>query len=304
MKLHELAAPKPSKQMSRVFESYFGSHMSFHKLTGPQARKMLTRVRGVLGESRRQPASHHSEKNPAYLKLVMVEQALVTRLNEFAVAPAPGAAPTAAAVPGAITPPTDAAAEIAAQKDPKIKLALEKAAKGQNLNPDEQKLVSAAALAKTTESLRRAYRMLKESEVQQAQVVLAAQDMVDKMQKMIEDTTSLQFKELPALVDSIKNQVGPEQSQQFNADAGAALTGLVQNLQSSKQQMEQALGVVTGQSVAPANDLGGMGDPAAGGVDPMGDESGALGQMGNIAPPMGDEEIPPAPRAALGRGRR
>jgi len=300
MKLHELAATEPSKQMSRVFESYFGSHMSFHKLTGPQARKMLTRVRGVLGESRRQPASHHSEKNPAYLKLVMVEQALVSRLNEFAMAPAPGAA----SVPGARAPATDAAGEIAAQKDPKIKLAMEKAAKGQNLNPDEQKLVAAAALTKTTESLRRAYRMLKESEVQQAQVVLAAQDMVDKMQKMIEDTSSLQFKELPALVDSIKNQVGPEQAQQFNADASAALTGLVQNLQSSKQQMEQALGVVTGQSVAPANDLGGMADAAAGG-DPMGDEmDGQLGQMGDIAAPMDDEEIAPAPMAALGRGRR
>jgi len=300
MKLHELAATEPSKQMSRVFESYFGSHMSFHKLTGPQARKMLTRVRGVLGESRRQPASHHSEKNPAYLKLVMVEQALVSRLNEFAMAPAPGDA----SVPGARAPATDAAGEIAAQKDPKIKLAMEKAAKGQNLNPDEQKLVAAAALTKTTESLRRAYRMLKESEVQQAQVVLAAQDMVDKMQKMIEDTSSLQFKELPALVDSIKNQVGPEQAQQFNADASAALTGLVQNLQSSKQQMEQALGVVTGQSVAPANDLGGMADAAAGG-DPMGDEmDGQLGQMGDIAAPMDDEEIAPAPMAALGRGRR
>jgi len=31
------------------------------------------------------------------------------------------------------------------------------------------------------------------SEVQQAQVVLAAQDMVDKMQKMLEEITAMQF---------------------------------------------------------------------------------------------------------------
>jgi uncharacterized protein (DUF2164 family) len=77
--------------------------------------------------------------------------------------------------------------------------------------------------------------------------VLAAQDMVDKMQDMIEDSTEMQFKELPALVDSIKNQIGPDQAAQFNNDAQAALSGLVQNLQGSKQQLEQALGVVTGQ---------------------------------------------------------
>jgi hypothetical protein len=71
---------------------------------------------------------------------------------------------------------------------------------------------------------------LSEGEVQQAQVVLAAQDMVDKMQSMIEDSTEMQFKELPALVDSIKNQIGPDQAAQFNNDAQSALSGLVQNL--------------------------------------------------------------------------
>jgi hypothetical protein len=80
---------------------------------------------------------------------------------------------------------------------------LTKASKGQNLTPDEQKLVAGAALMKTENRLRNAYPYLKESEVQQAQVVLAAQDMVDKMQSMLEDTTEMQFKELPALVDSI-----------------------------------------------------------------------------------------------------
>jgi hypothetical protein len=88
--------------------------------------------------------------------------------------------------------------------------------------------------------LRNAYRVLRESEVQQAQVVLAAQDMVDKMQSMLEDTTEMQFKELPALVDSIRNQIGMEQATQFNTDVTGALQGLVQNLQGAKQQLETA----------------------------------------------------------------
>ena len=91
-------------------------------------------------------------------------------------------------------------------------------------------------------------RRLKESEVQQAQVVLASQDMVDQVQKMSEQISAMQFKDLPALVDQIKNEVGVDQAMQFNTDATAALAGLLQNLQGAKTQLEQALGVVTGQA--------------------------------------------------------
>ena len=232
MKLQEFTANKPTQQVSRAFESYFGTKFQFDQLTPVQARQLLVRVRGALNETRRSPAFHQSEKNPAYLKMVMLEQALGA-----VAAPAPGTAPA----PGAAgtDPAKQAANVIAATKDPALRAALQKAAKGGSLNPEEQKLVAGAALMKTENRLRRAYRMLKESEVQQAQVVLAAQDMVDKMQSMLEDTTELQFKELPALVDSIKNQVGIDQAQQFNQDVTAALTGLVQNLQGAKAQLDQ-----------------------------------------------------------------
>jgi hypothetical protein len=248
---------------------------------------MLRKVQGLLGEHKGSMARHTSERNPTYLKLMMMEQALATRLKEMDV-PVPGAQPTAGAVQPAVQ-----------VKDPKLAAALKKSAAGQTLNPDEQKLVAGAALMKAESRLRNAYRMLKESEVQQAQVVLAAQDMVDKMQDMIEDSTEMQFKELPALVDSIKNQIGQEQAAQFNNDAQAALSGLVQNLQGSKQQLEQALGVVTGQGpvAMPGADAGMM---------PPG------GDMGLAGPPPGEEEIEitatepdaAAPAAALGRGRR
>jgi hypothetical protein len=93
-------------------------------------------------------------------------------------------------------------------------------------------------------------RRLSESEVQQAQVVLAAQDMVDQVQKMIEQVTAIQFKDLPALVNQVKNEIGHDQATQFNSDATTSLGTLVQSMQTSKQQLEQAVGVVTGQQSA------------------------------------------------------
>ena len=306
MKLQELAATKPTKQIARVFESYFGSRMKFDQITGKQAQQMLKRVRGVLGETRRQPSFHQSERNPAYLKLLMVEQALTARIKEDMMPAAPGApaapgTPTAAQAAGTMTK------NIQKFKDPKVATALQKASKGQSLTPDEQKMVAGAALMQAESRLRNAYRVLRESEVQQAQVVLAAQDMVDKMQSMLEDASEMQFKELPALVDSIKNQVGIDQASQFNADATAALTGLVQNLQGAKQQLDQALGVVTGQTPPPDAGMAAMGgapapgaEMAAAGMDDM--AAGANMAGGEIAPPP--EEPAAVPPAALGRAKR
>lgn len=312
MKLQELAAPKPSKQIAKVFESYFGSRIRFDQLSRNQTRVMLTKVQGVLKEHRGTTARHRSETNPKYLQLVMMEQALNARLKETTMPPVAGTAvPTGAPAPapGAVAAGGQPAVAGAVAKDPKLAAALKKSAAGQSLNPEEQKLVAGAAMMQAESRLRRAMSRLNESEVQQAQVVLAAQDMVDKMQGMLEDVTELQFKELPALVDSIKNQVGIDQATQFNQDATAALAGLVQNLQGAKQQLDAALNVVTGQAPAGAAAAGAMGADIAAGAGDMaaaGADMTAAGDMG------ADAELDAAaaeagaepPAAALGRAKR
>jgi hypothetical protein len=182
---------------------------------------------------------------------------------------------------------------------------------GRRLTPAQAQMVQGAkVMGMLGENQRRlVQQVLRESEVQQAQVVLAAQDMVDKMQDMLEDVTEMQFKELPALVDSIKNQVGMEQAQQFNADATAALAGLVQNLQGAKQQMETALNVVTGQ--APAMDMtapGMAGAPGAPGELPPppaldGSEENLEISADEIVAPEVDDGSEPT-KGALGRSKR
>jgi hypothetical protein len=152
----------------------------------------------------------------------------------------------------------------------------------------------------------RLYRRLREaSEIQQAQVVLAAQDMVDQVQKMSEQVSAMQFKDLPALVDQIKNEVGVDQATQFNGDASAALSGLLQNLQGAKQQLEAALGVVTGQAPqVPGADMGAdLGAPAPGeeNID-INAEVPAPGGEEDIDAEM-DANVEPA-KGTLGRSRR
>ena len=332
MKLQELAAPSPTKQIAKVFESYFGSTIEFDRLNSRQTKHLLNRVQGLLREHRSSSDRYQSQQNPSYLKLVMMEQALKSRLNENmmpAIPAAPGV-PQKPAVPGqqpaVAGQPVKPGAPVAGQPvkpgapvapgaapaattapDPKLAAALKKSQAGQTLTPDEQKLVAGAAMMQAESRLRRAMKRLNESEVQQAQVVLAAQDMVDKMQGMLEDVSELQFKELPALVDSIKNQVGIDQATQFNADASAALTGLMQNLQGAKQQMDAALGVVTGQTPPPvpgeaaANAALGGSDMAAAGADMAAGADLEADAADDLAAPAEEE---PAGGAGLGRARR
>jgi NCAIR mutase (PurE)-related protein len=298
MKLQELAA-SPTKQAAKVFESYFGGRIRLNTISRRQTRNLLGRVRGLVQEHRRTPEFHKSEKNPTYLKLIMLEQVLTKKMHEDAM-------PMAGAIPATTSNPAQAqqerkkalADQITAITKQIEEMNKQKAALQQAMN-------NPSAVAMENRKHNRLYRRLQESEIQQAQVVLAAQDMVDRVQKMLEDVTSMQFKDLPALCDQVKNEVGVEQSVQFNTDANAALGGLVQNLQASKQQLEQALGVVTGQggAVPPAMDaLGGAGLPDDGQMSAP--EMDAEMPADDLEADLDIDANMKTPPAALGRGRR
>jgi hypothetical protein len=305
MKLLELAA-SPTKQAAKVFESYFGGRIRLNTISRRQTRDLLGRVRGLVKEHRKTPEFHQSEKNPTYLKLIMLEQVLTKKMHEDVAggATVPMGQPTNGAP--STTPTTNPAQAEQARKKALTDQIAATTKQIEELNKRKTQLSQAmnnpaAMAAMENRKHNRLYRRLQESEIQQAQVVLAAQDMVDRVQKMLEDVTSMQFKDLPALCDQVKNEVGVEQSVQFNTDANTALGSLVQNLQASKQQLEQALGVVTGQPQLPAMDaLGGAELPADGQL-PAPDLDNDTADLEADLDIDANLETPPA---ALGRGRR
>jgi hypothetical protein len=189
-------------------------------------------------------------------------------------------------------------------KDPKVQAAMKKSQSGQTLNPEEQKLVGAVAASAMQKESLQARRRLRESEIQQAQVVLAAQDMVDQVQKMLEQISAMQFKDLPALTDSIKNDMGVDQATAYQSAAAAALTQLLQSVQTGKTALEGAQGTLTGQApVVPGE------EPAADmGVDlnaePTADMDAELDVDAEVAPADDEEPTPLGAPEALGRERR
>ena len=288
MKLHELDQHNQQDKAQQVLQARLGHTVSFANLTMRESRHMLLRVRGLLSEHRSTAAAHSSERDPAYLKLLMLESGLKGRLKEVA--------PVAPGQPAAGAVPIDT-------KDPKVQAAMKKSQSGQTLNPEEQKLVGAVAASAMQKESRQARRRLRESEIQQAQVVLAAQDIVDQVQKMLEQISAMQFKDLPALTDSIKNDMGVDQATAYQSATAAALTQLLQSVQQGKTALEGAQGTLTGQEPVvpgqePAADMG-----ADLNAEPAVDAEVAVDA--DIVPSADEEEPTPlgAPEA-LGRDRR
>jgi hypothetical protein len=149
-------------------------------------------------------------------------------------------------------------------------------------------------------------------EVDKSQVILAAQDMIDSVQKMYEDVNDMLVKELPALVDSIQSEIGVNESDAFNTAATEALSTLNAALQAAQTGLRGALGGLTGQAGA-GFDPGA--DMSAGDEMPVGDEEVDLNvdidaempaeEPGAELPPLpdiGDEED--LPTGGAGRAKR
>ena len=123
-------------------------------------------------------------------------------------------------------------------------------------------------------------------EVNRSQVILAAQDMVDSVQKMLEEISDMMVKEMPALVDSVQTEIGVNEAQ--------ALAELNQCLVSVKGQLDQALAGITGGDVVDAFD----GDVDSGlgggevGVDSMDVSNPAIDVTGDLGTDVVDVNAP------------
>lgn len=160
------------------------------------------------------------------------------------------------------------------------------------------------ALSQHLSAIPRAIVMLENEEVEKSQVYLAAQAIVDDIQKMIEDVGQMQVKELPALVSSIETDIGVTESETFNEQVMQQLTALSQALSAALPGLKDAVRVLTNPDEAGAfggDESGeeGMDDMSMGGEEGMDDMSGPTD-----FPEEEPEEPEAAPVAGVGRSLR
>ena len=235
MKLTELANNRSyaAKALKEQYEIPF----NVGRMSMSSTRTMLTKVRGLISESKQSTYSQGSD--PAYMKLVFMEQALKDHMYDLKNAP-------------------------------------------------------------------RSHIVFENEEVEKSQVVLAAQDMVDQVQKMLEDIGQMQVKELPALVSSIESEIGVNESQTYNNEVSGQLDTLSASLKEASSALKNALNGLTGQAVGAAFDAGADMGAVAGAEAGM--DAGAA--AGEEMPPPESPEMPPpeAPEmpatGGVGRAKR
>ena len=134
-----------------------------------------------------------------------------------------------------------------------------------------------------------------EDELSQAQAMLAAKDMVDSMQDMIEEISKMLNEQLPPLTDSIRAAIGSAEADSFKASASSTLNTLLQAAQSGRESMDQSVRTLSGE---PAN----VTVPSADVTEPMSTDTDT--EMSDMEDDFGASDAAVGGELPLGREKR
>lgn len=100
------------------------------------------------------------------------------------------------------------------------------------------------------------HETLLEGELETAEAVLAAKDMVDSVQDMITDASKMMNEELPPLLDTIRDQIGTAQADSYKQTVTAALQGLMDSLNGARDALDNGARVLAGEQPDQAMSMG------------------------------------------------
>lgn len=142
-------------------------------------------------------------------------------------------------------------------------------------------------------------QLINESEMAKSEAILAAKDMVDSIQDMLEKIGKMQNEQLPALLDTIRDQIGDQQAEAFKGTVTPLLQQLWQQLSDGRAQADTAARQLTGEGGADmglgGGEMGGMGggapapEPGLGSDAMGGDEFGATAAAAGGTDELGRE---------------
>jgi DNA-binding transcriptional regulator YiaG len=109
---------------------------------------------------------------------------------------------------------------------------------------------------------------LMESEMGKSEAILAAKDMVDSIQDMVEKVSKMQVEQLPALIDTIRDQIGMAEADQFKSAMGDLLQNISQSLSQARETADSSARSLAGEDMGGGMGMPGMGDTI--GAEPAG----------------------------------
>jgi len=296
---NNLSASELNQQLAKVYKW----QLNLNGLTEGSASQMLATMHNKLSNIRKSSQVHHAERNPQYMEAVMVTKVLETWKNEMA-----HGRKIIAEKMQAIT---DYCTQNLSERELsptelKKREHYAKALKGKKGDFEKrygkrgQEVMYATATKMAKNESINLPPALTEGEIEQARVTMAARDLADTVQDIVEKISDMQNEQLPALVSAMKDEIGMDQANSFNDSTRQVLQGLLDAANSARDTLDNASRGVYSQQ--------GMGEPSA--------DMGATPDMN--APVGGEAPMPPRAEepdlatadsavggpAELGRGKR
>lgn len=131
-----------------------------------------------------------------------------------------------------------------------------------------------------------------DQDLAQAQALIAAKSLSDDLMTMAEKVSKMSVDDLMPLVDTLKDQFGPEAAEGYNSTVKQSLDALLQAVTTAKSTSDDAITQLQGGGIPGAAPMGGA----------QGGESPDQGQ--NDASPESAPTMPEVPSEPLGRARK
>ncbi len=147
-------------------------------------------------------------------------------------------------------------------------------------------------------------RRLLETEVSQAEVMMAAKKFSEELQEMVEKIGRLQNEDLPPVTDQMRETYGMESASAFQTQIYSSFQGVMDSLYTAKGQVDDAVDNManTGQVSAAVDMDKDIGMDATGGMDGMGDDAEL--DLDNIGDDLGDDLGDDTGEEPLGRAMK
>lgn len=81
----------------------------------------------------------------------------------------------------------------------------------------------------------------------EAEIVMAAKDMVDRVTGWMEDTAEMQSESMLELADAIRDEMGNEKAEQFTSSIKSTLEQLYSTMETTRETLTQGVGMLTGE---------------------------------------------------------
>ena len=236
MNIREINRPVTAKSLNESLAKRFGQKIALDKFTTEQLQDVRNKIRTTMSqvetnESFDTVQSESYQKNKLFLDVLNAE--IVERAD---------------VVEGELPPALKAHQE---KKNKGKKPASEKAGKGSkpdflDIDKDGDKK---EPMKKATKDAKKE-SVVREGAEDQAELVMAAKNMVDRVTSWMEDTAEMQTESMLELADAIRDEKGQEASDAYVNTVKPALESLYGAMEVTRQALTSGVGQMTGEQPA------------------------------------------------------